>query len=61
MNPLDQTLVRKLAIVLVIKLAVLVGLWWVFVREYRVTPQESSVATQLLGSGNSESKEKCRD
>jgi len=58
MNPLDQTLVRKLAVVLVIKLAVLVGLWWVFVREHRVTPQESGVATQLLGSGNSESKEK---
>ncbi|QLQ00043.1 MAG: hypothetical protein HZY78_07400 [Burkholderiaceae bacterium] len=49
---------RKLAIVVVIKLAVLVGLWWVFVREHRVTPQESGVATQLLGSGNSESKEK---
>lgn len=58
MNPLDRTLVRKLAIVLVIKLAVLVGLWWAFVREHRVTPQESGVATQLLGSGNSESKEK---
>lgn len=58
MNPLDRTLVRKLAIVLVIKLAVLVGLWWVFVREHRVAPQEVGVATQLLGSGNSESKEK---
>jgi len=58
MNPQDRTLVRKLAVVLVIKLAVLVALWWVFVREYRVTPPEASVATQLLGLGNSEVKEK---
>jgi len=58
MNPQDRILVRKLAVVLVIKLAVLVALWWVFVREYRVTPPEAGVATQLLGPGNIEEKEK---
>lgn len=46
----DQTLVRKLAVVLVIKLAVLTGLWWGFVREQRVPVDTDSAAQQLLGS-----------
>jgi hypothetical protein len=46
----DRFLVRKLAIVLVIKLAVLVGLWWGFVREQRVPVNTESAATQMLGS-----------
>ncbi|GAB4397906.1 MAG: hypothetical protein OHK0048_07780 [Rhodoferax sp.] len=59
MNHQDRTLVRKLAVVLVIKLALLLGLWWVFVREDRVTPPVSGVATQVLGVANpSQTKEK---
>ncbi|WP_296497153.1 cytochrome oxidase putative small subunit CydP [Rhodoferax sp.] len=50
MKPLDKTLVRKLAVVLVIKLAVLVALWWGFVREQRVTVDTNSVAAQFLQS-----------
>jgi hypothetical protein len=44
----DQTLVKKLAIVLVFKLAILMALWWVFVRDARVPVDGNSVATQFL-------------
>lgn len=50
MKPLDKILVRKLAVVLVIKLAVLLALWWVFVREQRVTVDGDGVAAQFLQS-----------
>lgn len=50
MKPLDKTLVRKLAVVLLLKLAVLVALWWGFVRDERVTLDPSRVATQFLQS-----------
>jgi hypothetical protein len=46
----DRTLVRKLAVVLVIKLAVLIGLWWGFVRDQRVPVDTDSAAMQMLGS-----------
>ncbi|WP_431149769.1 cytochrome oxidase putative small subunit CydP [Acidovorax facilis] len=46
----DRLLVRKLAVVLVIKLAVLTGLWWGFVRDQRVPVDTDSAATQMLGS-----------
>jgi hypothetical protein len=49
MNLPDRTLVRKLAVVLVIKLFVLVGLWWGFVREERVAVSPESAAAQMLG------------
>ena len=48
MNLSDQTLVKKLAIVLVLKLAVLVALWWFFVRDQRVPVDGNSVASQFL-------------
>jgi len=47
-NPSDPTLARKLALVLLIKLAVLVALWWGFFREQRVTVDADSAAAQLL-------------
>jgi hypothetical protein len=50
MKPLNKTLAKKLAVVLVIKLAVLVALWWGFVREQRVTLDADSVAAQFLQS-----------
>ena len=46
----DKSLVRKLAIVLVLKLTVLMALWWFFIRENRVAVDENSAATQLLTS-----------
>lgn len=48
MKPADQTLVKRLAWVLVIKLVVLFGLWWGFVRDQRVTVDASGMATQVL-------------
>ncbi len=46
----DQILIQKLAIVLVFKLAVLLALWWVFVRDARVPVDGNSVAAQFLQS-----------
>lgn len=57
MNFQDRTLVRKLAVVLVIKLAVLMALWWFFVRDQRVSVDGEGVATQLLGPDKTNSKE----
>ncbi|WP_296509885.1 cytochrome oxidase putative small subunit CydP [Rhodoferax sp.] len=48
MNLLDKKLLRKLTIVLLVKLAVLVALWWFFVRDQRVTVDGNSVASQFL-------------
>lgn len=50
MKPLDKSLVRKLAVVLLIKLAVLAALWWVFVRDQRVAVNSEGVAAQFLQS-----------
>lgn len=44
----NQSLVKKLATVLVFKLAVLLALWWFFVRDARVTVDGNGVATQFL-------------
>ena len=50
MSPLKNPLVKKLAAVLLIKLVVLVALWWGFVRDQRVTADTNSVAAQFLQS-----------
>jgi len=57
MNFQDRALVKKLALVLVIKLALLIALWWVFVRDQRVSVDGEGVATQLLGPDKTNSKE----
>jgi hypothetical protein len=48
MNLSDKNLLNKLAIALVLKLAILLGLWWVFVRDHRVALDGNSVAAQRL-------------
>ncbi len=48
MNPIHKTLARKLALVLLVKLALLLALWWGFVREQRVTVDANKVAAQIL-------------
>ena len=48
----DRYLVTKLALVLLIKLLVLVILWWAFVRDQRVTVDEHRVADHFLMSQN---------
>ena len=50
MNFQDRTLVRKLVIALVIKLAVLTALWWFFVRDQRVPVDVDAAASQMLGA-----------
>ena len=50
MNFQDRSLVRKLATVLVIKLAVLTALWWFFVRDQRVPVDVDAAASQMLGA-----------
>jgi hypothetical protein len=49
MDRTPHPLSRKLAIVLVIKLVVLTGLWWGFVRDERVPVDTDRVAARLLG------------
>jgi hypothetical protein len=48
MNLSDKSLLRKLAFVLAIKLAILLALWWMFVREQGVAVDDSGVAAQFL-------------
>ncbi len=48
MKPVETKLTGKLAVVLVLKIAVLLALWWGFVREQQVLVDADSVAAQLL-------------
>ncbi|WP_414707576.1 cytochrome oxidase putative small subunit CydP [Rhodoferax sp. UBA5149] len=48
MNPLDRTLIKKLALVLVLKLVILTVLYWVFVRGHQTNVDGDSVAAQFL-------------
>lgn len=52
MKPADQVLVRRLAVVLVIKLVLLFGLWWGFVRNQQVPVDAQGMATQALVQGS---------
>jgi len=45
---MDKTLARKLALVLLLKLTLLLALWWGFVRDQRVTVDADKVEVQLL-------------
>jgi hypothetical protein len=49
-SPMDKTLARKLVLVLLVKLALLLALWWGFVRGQRATVDADKVAAQLLQS-----------
>lgn len=49
MRPDEHRLVRHLAWVVVIKLLALVGLWWMFVRDQRVST-DAAAATQHLAA-----------
>ena len=60
MKPQDKILVQRLAVVLVIKLAVLMALWWAFVREQSVAVDSQATAAQLLGSEDVKTKEVIR-
>lgn len=53
----DTILVKKLAVVLVIKLAVLMALWWEFVRDQRVAVDSDTAAAQILSTQSDKPKE----
>ena len=48
----DQLLVKRLGVVLVIKLVLLFGLWWGFVRDQQVTVDANGMAAQALVRGS---------
>lgn len=50
MTPSEQRLLRHLAIAVLIKLAVLVLLWWLFVRDARVDADAGSVGDRMSGT-----------
>lgn len=53
----DQNLTRKLVIAVVVKLLVLLALWWGFIREQRVDVDGVSVADHVLGAPQTKDKE----
>lgn len=56
MNP-DKRLLRHLAVAVLIKLAVLAGLWWAFVGDSRVVV-DAEVIADRLGTSTQNSGEK---
>lgn len=57
MNLADKTLVKKLVCVLVIKLILLIALWWFFIRDQKVAVDDNSVANQFLSPVSTTEKE----
>ncbi len=47
MNLADRKLMREIVVVVVLKLVVLTGLWWAFIRDARVTVDAAAVAVQV--------------
>jgi len=48
----DHILVKRLGVVLAIKLVLLFGLWWGFVRDQQVMVDASAMAAQALAHGS---------
>lgn len=48
----DRRLLRDLGIVLILKLLLLFGLWWAFVRDERVSVNAENVAQAIVGADN---------
>jgi len=48
----ESRLVRHLAIAILVKLALLVALWWVFVRDHRVNVDADRAASQIGATAN---------
>lgn len=46
----DRRLVRELVVVVVIKLALLTALWWVFVRDARVTVDPEAMTAHAIAT-----------
>lgn len=50
MNLSDQGLLRHLVVVVLIKLILITTLWWVFIRESRVSVDTAAMAAQVSTS-----------
>jgi hypothetical protein len=48
LSPADRRLTRHLAIVVLVKLVLLAGLWWAFVRDAQVVVDPASAAQHLV-------------
>ncbi len=46
----DRRLLRELGIVLILKLLLLFGLWWAFVRDERIDVDAAKVAQVIVGT-----------
>ncbi|MFN7197170.1 MAG: cytochrome oxidase putative small subunit CydP [Hylemonella sp.] len=57
MSPSDRALVRKLEIAVILKLLVLLALWWAFIREQRVEVDGRAAAAHVLGTPHNDDKE----
>ena len=44
----EQHLLRKLAMIIMIKILLIIGLWWLFVRSHQVTIDSARMAEQLI-------------
>lgn len=58
MNLPDQRLLRKLIIAVLIKLVVLTALWWLFIRDVRVSVDTDSVADRISGTNSTQGEPK---
>lgn len=53
MDMAERRLVRELVVVVLIKLAVIAALWWVFVREAKVDVDPAAMATRVAAPASS--------
>lgn len=58
MSPSDRRLLRHLLIAVLVKLVVLAGLWWMFVRDARISVDTERVVAQVIDAASSEGNEK---
>ncbi len=54
MTPNDKRLLRHLIIAVLIKLVVLTALWWLFIRDARVSVDSERVADKISGATSSQ-------
>lgn len=58
MSPAEQRLLRHLVIAVILKLVVLTLLWWLFIREARVSVDADQLADRWSGMGTSQGASK---
>ena len=54
MTPAERRLLRQLTIAVMIKLVVLSALWWMFIRDVRVSVDGDSIADRISGTTSSQ-------